>query len=308
MPAIRTTNTLNTRKLIAVVLAAFFSATGILLILAFCIIAYDTARIEEDEEEARAALPFHYIPQHHLIPEPSITLLPKARTRPTEPEPTPLAAHNARREYHQPQSILPVDARNVRAEDEPDEGVWIGEAIAALLQPLGEPQFRDLHPDFELPNAPLELNPVPSYEVRDLRELPRPTVPSYFPLALGYRRTPTLIPPTSPDPLSDDDDFQTPRPSPIHSPTPAPSDQTTTPSTQEDQTMSGPSSKQSTGKYSAPIEPQHGNSDDETSSSGLSGPMLGILESTWTSTLPPRVETQSWENRPTPAWPHSLAC
>ncbi|PBK99794.1 hypothetical protein ARMGADRAFT_1074643 [Armillaria gallica] len=224
---------MNTRRLVPVILAAFFSTTGILLILVLCLIVYDTAGIEEDEEEARAALPFHYIPNHHLIPEPSLMLLPKARTRvailgaalaavttaitttlltlvysrevrtfltrlgvlppirhfqryvrtepgprlgcpsPTEPESTPLATRNACREHHWPQSILLIDERNIRAEDEPDMGQWVREAIATLLQPMDDPPFRDLHPGFELPNAPAELNPVPSYEVRDPRELPR---------------------------------------------------------------------------------------------------------------------------------------
>ncbi|PBK83031.1 hypothetical protein ARMGADRAFT_1089770 [Armillaria gallica] len=81
MPAIGTTNQLNTRRIIVVILAAFFTAAGILFPFVLCLIAYDTAGIEEDEEEARAALPFHYIPQHELIPEPSLTLLPEARIR-----------------------------------------------------------------------------------------------------------------------------------------------------------------------------------------------------------------------------------
>ncbi|PBK81492.1 hypothetical protein ARMGADRAFT_1091237 [Armillaria gallica] len=91
---------------------------------------------------------------------------------PTELEPTPNAARNARRERHRPQSIPTDDQRDVRAENEPDLGPWFGEALAAILEPMVEP-FRDLHPDFELPDAPMELNPVPSYEARDPRELPR---------------------------------------------------------------------------------------------------------------------------------------
>ncbi|PBK79448.1 hypothetical protein ARMGADRAFT_1093116 [Armillaria gallica] len=257
---------LNTRRLVAVVLAAFFSVTGILLLLILCLFAYNTARLDE-EEEARAALPFHYVPTHFLMspleartchslpnhpthrrlhpfplaaqialhmnltPPPTLTeedeehtdalgialatitttvtaslltlvysweirtlltqlgVLPPVRhfqryvcnepgprlghTGPTEPELTPLAARNARRGHHRPQSIPPINERNVRAEDEPDMGQWVGEAIAALLQPMGDPPFRDLHPNFELPSAPMEFNPVPSYEVRDPQELPR---------------------------------------------------------------------------------------------------------------------------------------
>ncbi|PBK80808.1 hypothetical protein ARMGADRAFT_1039732 [Armillaria gallica] len=130
-------------------------------------------------------------------------------------------------------------------------------------------------------------------------------------LATGQQRTPTPIPTMSPDPLSDEEDFQTPRPSPIQSPTqPIPSqtqthtDQTTTPSTQGDKTTSGPSSRRSTEQSSALTEPLPGNSDEETSSDDLSGPTLGIPESAWTSTLQPKVATRSWENRPTSVWLH----
>ncbi|PBK98295.1 hypothetical protein ARMGADRAFT_1075152 [Armillaria gallica] len=80
MPAIETTNHPNPQTLITVILTAFFSTAGILLLLALCIIAYDTSWIEE-EEEVHAAFPFHYIPNHHLVPQPSLTLLPEARIR-----------------------------------------------------------------------------------------------------------------------------------------------------------------------------------------------------------------------------------
>ncbi|PBK85142.1 hypothetical protein ARMGADRAFT_1087820 [Armillaria gallica] len=126
----------------------------------------------------------------------------------------------------------------------------------------------------------------------------------------GQTRTVTPIPPTSLDPLSDEENYETPRPSLIQSPTRSihsqihtPFNLTMTPSTQEGQTTSGPSSRRSTEKSSVPIEAQHGNSDEETSSSDSSGPTLGIRESEWTSTWPPRVETQSWESKRMPIWP-----
>ncbi|PBK88655.1 hypothetical protein ARMGADRAFT_1033980 [Armillaria gallica] len=129
----------------------------------------------------------------------------------------------------------------------------------------------------------------------------------FLAMGTGQMRTATLIPPMSPDPLSDEEDFQTPRPSPVQSLTLSQTrihtDQTTTPSTQEDQTMSGPSFRRSTKKSLVPTEVQPGNSDNETSSSGSSGPTLGIHESRWTSTWLLKVATQSWGNTPTPAWP-----
>ncbi|PBK80092.1 hypothetical protein ARMGADRAFT_1092486 [Armillaria gallica] len=110
-----------------------------------------------------------WLPAWRLITEPGPRL---GSPSPTELEPTPNAACNARREHHRPQSIPTDDQRDIRAEDQPELGPWLGEALTALLDPMVEP-FRDLHPDLELPDAPMELNPVPSYEVRDLRELPR---------------------------------------------------------------------------------------------------------------------------------------
>ncbi|PBK95015.1 hypothetical protein ARMGADRAFT_1077777 [Armillaria gallica] len=300
MPAI---GTITTRRIVVVVLAAFFTAAAILFLIVLCLITYDTAGIEEAEEEATN---MHMTPKEQLIfytvtilflirfslnqieqildlivyePDPATdpdpgrhstfqqprhpphraaplripgapTILPKeitalgialaaitttvtaslltlvysrelrtlltrlgvllpttrfqryvqpepgprlARPSPTEYEPTPNAARNAQRERHRPQSIPPVDQRNVRVEtdpwagwedarpdqdpDYPAIGRWIGEAIQPLLdvqwdQPV-ELLFHDLHPDFELPDAPLELNPIPSYEIRDPRKLPR---------------------------------------------------------------------------------------------------------------------------------------
>ncbi|PBK95008.1 hypothetical protein ARMGADRAFT_1028448 [Armillaria gallica] len=132
--------------------------------------------------------------------------------------------------------------------------------------------FHDLHPNFELPDAPVERDPVPSYETRDSQELPRGPVP-------GFGNWPDKTH--------------------IHS------NQTMTPSTPGDQTTSGPSFRKSTEKSSAPIKVQHGNSDDETSSSDSSGPTLGIRKSVWTSTWLLKVATQLWENTLTPTWPHS---
>ncbi|PBK94517.1 hypothetical protein ARMGADRAFT_1029594 [Armillaria gallica] len=117
---------------------------------------------------------------------------------------------------------------------------------------------------------------------------------------VGQLRTATLIPITSPDPPSDEEDFQTPRPSPIQSlmrATPSqthiPSNQMMTPSIQGDQTMSGPSSKKSIKRSLGITKAQPGNSDEETLSSDSSGPTLGIPEYEWTSTSQPRAATHS---------------
>ncbi|PBK89744.1 hypothetical protein ARMGADRAFT_1083206 [Armillaria gallica] len=383
MPAIGTT---TTRRITIVVLAAFFSAAAILFLIVLCLIAYDTAGIEEAEEDARAALPFHYIPQHHLIPEPSLTLLPEARTHHRPLHPIPSAAATAphmnptppptpteedvvlfdnlailltelllcitalgialaaitttvtaslltlnpdqdwlaralqnmnqpppprcpqRATTAPPTAIHSAGRRGEHQDpDYPTIGRWIGEAIQPLLdiqwdQPVKLP-FHDLHPDFELPDAPLELNPVPSYEVRDPHELPRAPAPSPSPSAPGYQRIPTPTPtPMSLEPLSDDDEFLTPRPSLILSPTHTQIGQTTTLSTQEGRTTSGPSSRRSTESSSAPTEVPRGKSDDRTSSSDSSGPILKNPESTWTSTLLSRVAIHSWESKLPPAW------
>ncbi|PBL04535.1 hypothetical protein ARMGADRAFT_1070980 [Armillaria gallica] len=154
--------------------------------------------------------------QRYVRPEPGPRL---ACPSPTEYEPTPLAARNARREHHRPQSIPPLDQRDVRVAtdpwagwedacpdqhpDYPAFGRWIGEAIQPLLdiqwdQPVGRP-FLDHHPTFELPDEPPVRDPVPSYETTDPRTLPgarprplrftgeRNSIP--FPMTTRRRRT-----------------------------------------------------------------------------------------------------------------------
>ncbi|PBK81625.1 hypothetical protein ARMGADRAFT_1091116 [Armillaria gallica] len=69
MLAIEGTNPTNPRTITIIVVAVFFSAALITLLGILCVAAYDTSRIEEDEE-AHAALPFHYIPNHYLTPPP----------------------------------------------------------------------------------------------------------------------------------------------------------------------------------------------------------------------------------------------
>ncbi|PBK82560.1 hypothetical protein ARMGADRAFT_1038585 [Armillaria gallica] len=207
MPAIGVTNYQNPRTIAIVVIAAFFSTAIITLLGILWIATYDTSRIEEDKE-AHAALPFHYIPNHLIIPEPSHRC---AYMNPTPP-PTPTKE---------------------------DKIQWD--------QPMG-----DLLPaTFELPDLPIEPEPSPPYWAPRAEELPRMT----------------------------------------------------TPSTQGDLITSGPNSGTSTERSSDPTEPLPGSSDKETSSNDSSGPMQENHESTWTSTSPWRVATQSWENRQTPAWP-----
>ncbi|PBK81646.1 hypothetical protein ARMGADRAFT_1039163 [Armillaria gallica] len=60
------------------ILAAFFSALVITALISLGIAIYDTSRRRaEEEEEARAALPFHYIPNYYLQSEPSLTITPE---------------------------------------------------------------------------------------------------------------------------------------------------------------------------------------------------------------------------------------
>ncbi|PBK83032.1 hypothetical protein ARMGADRAFT_1089771 [Armillaria gallica] len=157
--------------------------------------------------------------QRYVRPEPGPRL---GDASPTELKPTPNAAHNARREHHQPQPIPTDNQRNVRAEDQPDLGPWFGEALTAILEPMVEP-FRDLHPNLELPDAPVELNPVPSYEVRDPRELPRArprrpppgernSIP--FPTTTGTNNRPFIFSFGAGLPEDTDADSDTPQPGP----------------------------------------------------------------------------------------------
>ncbi|PBK92581.1 hypothetical protein ARMGADRAFT_1080636 [Armillaria gallica] len=179
---------------------------------------------------------------------------------------------------------------------------------------MDKPEFWDLHPNFELPDTPMELNPVPSYEVRDPCELPRarprPLQPRErnsvpFPMMTGTNR-PFIFSfgaglPEDPD----SDTSNKPRPSqqrrlsdlasksnPFADPHPfCPDDNPFNPN--------GTSTEKSSDLTEAPP----GKSDDETSSSGSSGPTVGILESEWTSTWPPRAAIHSWESTRTPDWP-----
>ncbi|PBK82460.1 hypothetical protein ARMGADRAFT_1090343 [Armillaria gallica] len=406
MPAIGATNTLNTRRLVVVILAAFFSAAGILFLIALCFIAYDTARIEEAKEEASTksstCIPSSFDNADYPVHEPDSTTDPDPRRRgtirqprcpshrtaprrllgapttlPEEPRsPPPSLPHSSPSYTHEnsepssPDSAFyhPSQDSKDMSEPNPDQD-WATQALQNQNRPPTPPEthvgpttghnpFRRstrgtyglrtsptlgggserYSPNYYNSRTPPSFGistPCSNYQtppwsstllpptrsgirvsfpgrVQDQgnaiaspspRRPDRAMVPSYFPSAPGRRRIPTPTPtPLSPEPLSDDDEFRTPHPSLIHSPTHIPTEQTTIPSTHGDPTTSGPSSRRSTETSSAPTEVQHGRSDGETSSGGSSGPTLRIPESAWTSTSPPRVATQSWESRRIPDW------
>ncbi|PBK79887.1 hypothetical protein ARMGADRAFT_1092666 [Armillaria gallica] len=399
MPAIETTNHLNPRTIITVILAAFFSTAALTILFILCIVAYDTARLEEDEGEARAALPFHYVPSHLLTP------LPEARTRTMQtapymnptPPPTPTQEDEVLFDnltvlltelllcvYLEHRQLFP---RSDMSDMNPDQG-WANHTQQNQNQPPSPPAMRAENttdrnpfrwstrgtyglrnssrspegsrrsynpfgiyeginswnplfsttsiPTLNYPTPPWNKTPYPHmrqgthgnfpecvtdrYDQRSAIASPSPQRPGtasaswmdpFLDSGTGQTRIPTPIPPTSPDPLSDEEDFQTPRLSPTQSPTrPTPSqtrtqsDLTMTPSTLEGQTTSGLSSRRSTERSSACTEVPPGSYDEGTSSSDSSGPTLETCESEWTSTLPPRVAIQSWENTPMPAWLH----
>ncbi|PBK94566.1 hypothetical protein ARMGADRAFT_1078415 [Armillaria gallica] len=232
---------------------------------------------------------------------------------------------------HHPDSAASFELdRNVWAEPDPWSGWedahpdldpdypsitrWMDKNIPAFLREWPIP-MGDLRPaTFELPDALMERDPVPSYERRDPQELPRahprplqpeehnsipfPTTTQHRPTrticvvkgpALGYSPWPTEDSDTNPN--------NEPRPS-----THTLSDQMTTLSTQEGLTTSGPSSRRSTERFSAPIEQQPGSSGDRILNDDSSGLTLGTHKYGWTSTSLLKAATQSWENTLTPTW------
>ncbi|PBK98360.1 hypothetical protein ARMGADRAFT_1026386 [Armillaria gallica] len=115
----------------------------------------------------------------------------------------------------------------------------------------------------------------------------------------GHRRIPTPTPtPMSLDPLSDEDDFQTPRVSPVPSPTK--DYQTRAPSTRGGATTSGTSSNRSTGTSSVPTRSRPGNSGEQTWRRAPEFPSGTPPGNTWNTSSPYTKGIHSiLDNRPT---------